>query len=140
MSTLLAAAQSVQAPKIDYKELSPLFALAGGSVIVLMVGLLSSRFVRSVVVPALTAVSLLTAIGLTIWIWEPGNHDPILQGALGVDALSLGLSMLFYVAGLVTIVLSLRSTAGPTRPCMVPWKSRIMYTAANTTPALATSP
>ena len=31
---------------IDYKELSPLFALAGGSVIVLMVGLLGSRFVR----------------------------------------------------------------------------------------------
>ena len=47
MSTLLAAAESIQAPKIDYKELSPLFALAGGSVIVLMVGLLSSRFVRS---------------------------------------------------------------------------------------------
>ena len=74
MSTLLAAAGSVQAPKIDYKELSPLFALAGGSVIVLMVGLLSSRFVRSVVVPVLTAVALLTAIGLTIWIWEPGNQ------------------------------------------------------------------
>src|SRR5215208_4193218 len=108
MSALAAA---VQAPKIDYKELSPLFALAGGSVIVLMVGLLSSRFVRSAVVPILTAAALLTAIGLSIWVWEPGNRDPILQGALGVDALSLGLSMLFYVAGLVTIVLSLRSTA-----------------------------
>jgi NADH-quinone oxidoreductase subunit N len=108
MSTLVAA---VQAPVIDYKELSPLFALAGGSVIVLMVGLLRSYFVRSVVVPALTAVALLTAIGLTIWIWEPGNQPPILEGALGVDALSLGISMLFYVAGLVTILLSLRSTA-----------------------------
>ena len=41
MSTLLAAAQ-VKAPVIDYKELSPLFALAGGSVIVLMVGLFRS--------------------------------------------------------------------------------------------------
>ena len=57
MSTLFAAAESIQAPKIDYKELSPLFALAGGSVIVLMVGLLSSRFVRSVVVPILTAAA-----------------------------------------------------------------------------------
>jgi NADH-quinone oxidoreductase subunit N len=108
MSTLLA---QVQAPEIDYKELSPLFALAGGSVIVLMVGLLSSRFVRAVVVPLLTVVTLLTAIGLTIWIWEPGDRAPILEGALGVDALSLGISMLFYVAGLVTVALSLRSTA-----------------------------
>ena len=108
MSTLLAA---VKAPVIDYKELSPLFALAGGSVIVLMVGLFRSRAVRHVVVPALTAVALLTAIGLSIWIWDPGGRDPILEGALKVDALSLGASMLFYVAGLVTILLSLRSTA-----------------------------
>ena len=76
-----------------------------------MVGLLSSRFVRSVWCRCSRGVALLTAIGLTIWIWEPGNRDPILEGALGVDTLSLGLSMLFYVAGLVTIVLSLRSTA-----------------------------
>ena len=110
MSTLLAAAQ-VKAPVIDYKELSPLFALAGGSVIVLLVGLFRPLFVRRVIVPVLTAVTLLTAIGLTIWIWEPGGQDPILEGALKVDALSLGISMLFYVAGLVTIVLSLRSTA-----------------------------
>jgi NADH-quinone oxidoreductase subunit N len=110
MSTLLAAAH-VKAPVIDYKELSPLFALAGGSVIVLMVGLFRSLFVRRVIVPVLTAVALLTAIGLTIWIWEPGGQDPIVEGALKVDALSLGIAMLFYVAGLATIALSLRSTA-----------------------------
>ena len=104
MSTLLAAAESIQAPKIDYKELSPLFALAGGAVIVLMVGLLSSRFVRTILVPILASVALLTAIGLSIWIWEPGNRDPILQGTLGVDTLSLGLSMLLYVAGLLVLV------------------------------------
>ena len=110
MSTLLAIAQHAPpAPTIDYKELSPLLALAGGSVIVLMVGLLGSRFVRTLIVPVLSAVVLLTAIGLTIWIWEPGNRAPILEGALGVDTLALGMSMLFYVAGLVTIVLSLRS-------------------------------
>ena len=108
MSALIA---QVQAPEIDYKELSPLFALAGGSVIVLMVGLFRPRSVRFVLVPLLTAVALLTAIGLTIWIWEPGNRDPIIEGALGMDALTLGLSMLFYVAGLVTIALSWRSTA-----------------------------
>jgi NADH-quinone oxidoreductase subunit N len=110
VSTLLAQAQ-VQAPEIDYKELSPIFAVAGGSVIVLMVGLFRSLFVRRTLVPALTAISLLTAIGLTIWLWEPGNRQPIIEGALSVDALSLGISMLCFVAGLVTIVLSLRSTA-----------------------------
>jgi NADH-quinone oxidoreductase subunit N len=110
MSTLLAAAQ-VKAPVIDYKELSPIFALAGGSVVVLMAGLFRSLFIRRAVVPALTAIALLTAIGLTIWIWEPGNQEPIVEGALNVDALSLGISVLFYVAGLATIALSLRSTA-----------------------------
>ena len=108
MSALLA---QVQAPEIDYRELSPLLALAVGSVIVLVVGMLRSFFVRSAVVPVLAAITLLTAIGLTIWIWEPGNRDPIVEGALGVDALSLGISMLLYVAGLVTIALSLRATA-----------------------------
>ncbi len=104
-------AAEVKAPEIDYRELSPLIALAGGSVVVLMVGLLRSQFVRRTLVPLLTAVALLTAIGLTIWIWEPGDREPIIEGALSVDALSLGVSMLFYVAGLVAILLSLRALA-----------------------------
>jgi NADH-quinone oxidoreductase subunit N len=101
----------VQAPDIDYKALSPLMALVGGSIVVLMVGLLPSRFVRHALVPALTAATLLTAIGLTIWIWEPGEQQPIIEGSLTVDTLALGLSMLFYVAGLVCIALSLRALA-----------------------------
>ncbi|HZN88058.1 MAG TPA: NADH-quinone oxidoreductase subunit N [Thermoleophilaceae bacterium] len=105
------AASEVKAPVIDYKELSPLLALAGGMVVVLMVGLLRQRFVRRALVPALSAGALLIAIGLTIWIWEPGDRQPIIEGALSVDALALGISVLFYVAGLVTIVLSLRANA-----------------------------
>ncbi|MGH2762534.1 MAG: NADH-quinone oxidoreductase subunit N [Thermoleophilaceae bacterium] len=101
----------VQAPEIAYKELSPLLATIGGSIVVLMVGLLRSRLVRHTLVPALTAVSLLTAMGLTIWVWEPGEQRPIVEGSLTVDTLSLGLSMLFFVAGLVCIALSLRAVA-----------------------------
>ena len=101
----------VAAPVIDYRELSPLTATLGGSVVVLMVGLLRPPVVRQVVVPALTAVSLLAAIGLTIWIWEPGDLAPIIEDAIAMDTLTLGVSMLFFVAGLVTIVLSLRSEA-----------------------------
>jgi NADH-quinone oxidoreductase subunit N len=101
----------VQAPQIDYEALSPLMALVGGSIVVLMAGLLSSRFVRHALVPALAAATLLTAIGLTIWIWEPGERTPIIEGSLTVDTLALGLSMLFYVAGLVCVALSLRALA-----------------------------
>jgi NADH-quinone oxidoreductase subunit N len=101
----------IEAPEIAYRELSPLMALVGGSIVVLMVGLLRSRFARVTLVPALTAASLLIAMGLTIWVWEAGDTEPIIEGALAVDTLSLGLSMLFYVAGLVTILLSLREHA-----------------------------
>ncbi len=53
--------------------------------------------------------SLCTAIGLTIANWEPGDLAPIIEGALAVDTLALSLSMLFYVAGLATVALSLRA-------------------------------
>jgi NADH-quinone oxidoreductase subunit N len=101
----------VSAPVIDYRELSPLMATLGGSIVVLMVGLLRSPYARHTLVPALSAVSLLTAIGLTIWIWEPGDREPIIVGALSMDTLTLGVSMLIYVAGLVAIALSLRADA-----------------------------
>ncbi|HEU0023336.1 MAG TPA: NADH-quinone oxidoreductase subunit N [Thermoleophilaceae bacterium] len=101
----------VAAPEIDYKALSPLMAVLGGSVAVLMVGLLRSRYAREVLVPWLTAVSLLAAIGLSVWIWEPGDTAPIIEGALAVDTLALGTSVLIYIAGLVAVLLSLRAVA-----------------------------
>ena len=102
---------AVQAPEIDYQALAPLMATVGGSIVVLMVGLFRGRMVQTVLVPALSAIALLAAIGLTIWNWEPGDVEPIIEGAMEVDTLALGLSMLFYVAGLVCIVLSLRALA-----------------------------
>jgi len=101
----------VAAPEIDYKALSPLLAVLGGSVVVLMVGLVRGRAVQRVVVPVLTAVSLLAAIGLSVWVWEPGDQPPIVVGALAQDTLAVGISVLFYVAGLFAVLLSLRATA-----------------------------
>ena len=101
----------IQAPVIDYKELSPLMATVGGSIVVLMVGLFRGRAVQTLLVPALTKISLLTAMGLTIWIWEPGVRTPILEGSLTVDTLALGIAMLVYVAGLVCVALSWRAEA-----------------------------
>jgi NADH-quinone oxidoreductase subunit N len=101
----------VQGPEIDYKALSPLLATVGGSIVVLMAGLIRGPAIQRVVVPALSVASLLAAIGLTIWVWEPGEVEPIIEGALSVDTLGLGLSVLFYVAGLATILMSIRAEA-----------------------------
>ncbi len=86
-------------------------AVLGGSVVVLMVGLVRGRAVQRVVVPVLTAVTLLIAIGLSVWIWEPGDQAPTVVGALTADTLAVGLSVLFYVAGLFAVLLSVRATA-----------------------------
>ena len=99
----------VEAPTIDYKALSPLIATLGGSIAVWMVGLLRGRFVQRVLVPLLTLVSLGAAIGLTIWVWDPGDTEPIIENALAVDTLALAIAMLFYVSGIATVLLSLRA-------------------------------
>ena len=106
MTGVLAA---VQAPEIDYQGLSPLFATVGGPVAVVLAGLIGGRFAQRVLVPLVAAAALLTAIGLTIANWEAGDSAPIIEGALAIDALALFMSMLFYVAGLATVLLSLRA-------------------------------
>jgi NADH-quinone oxidoreductase subunit N len=107
MTTLLA----VTAPSIDYEGLSPLFATVGGSVVVLLAGLIRGAFVQRVLAPALAVAALLAAIGLSIWIWEPGDSAPIVEGALAIDTLAVGMTMLFCVTGVGTILLSLRAEA-----------------------------
>jgi NADH-quinone oxidoreductase subunit N len=105
MSHLLAAAKT---PEIDYKALSPLIAVVGGSMITLLVGLLRGRLVHRAVAPLMAIATLGVAIGLTIWIWEPGRRTPIVSGELSMDTLTLGLSLLFYIAGIVTVLLAMR--------------------------------
>ncbi|MFL5839645.1 MAG: proton-conducting transporter membrane subunit, partial [Thermoleophilaceae bacterium] len=99
------------APHIDYQGLAPLFALTGGSLIVLMVSLLRPVQIHRVVLPALTVVALGATIGLSIWNWEPGDTKPIVEGALAIDTLSLGISVLCSIAGIATVFLSIRSRA-----------------------------
>jgi NADH-quinone oxidoreductase subunit N len=99
------------APHIDYKGLAPLFAVAGGSLVVIMVSLLRSRWVQRTLIPVLTIVALGAAIGLSIWNWDLGSQKPIVEGALAIDTLSLGISILCYIAGIATVLLSLRSDA-----------------------------
>jgi NADH-quinone oxidoreductase subunit N len=107
----LLLAADVQGPKISYEGLSPLFALGGGAVIVLMTSLLPGRFVQRVLVPALTLAAIGAAAGLTIWRWETGDLEPIVENALAVDTLAFGAAFIFYAAAALTVVLSLRSEA-----------------------------
>ncbi|MFL5895542.1 MAG: NADH-quinone oxidoreductase subunit N [Thermoleophilaceae bacterium] len=101
----------ITAPHVDYQGLAPLFAVAGGSMVVLLAGLFRARVVQRVVIPALTVIALGAAIGLSIWNWEPGDTKPIVEGALAVDTLSLAISIICYVAGIATVLLSLRALA-----------------------------
>ena len=98
----------IQAPEIDYKALSPLIATLGGSIFVWMAGLLPGRLVQRVLVPLLTLASLGAAIGLAIWVFEPGDSAPIIENALAADSLGVGMSLLFYLTGIATVLLSLR--------------------------------
>jgi NADH-quinone oxidoreductase subunit N len=102
---------AIEGPEIDYEGLSPLFALTGGAVIVLMASLFRGRFVQQILVPALTLATFGAAVGLTIWQWETGDVEPIIENALAVDTLALGSSLIFYAAGILTVVLSLRAEA-----------------------------
>ncbi|MGH2852237.1 MAG: NADH-quinone oxidoreductase subunit N [Solirubrobacteraceae bacterium] len=109
MTPLAAAAAHFHGPHINYAAISPFEALLAGSVVVLLVGLARSRFVREVLVPALTLVALGATLGVTIWQWN--DQISAIDGALAVDDLTLALTILFVAAGAVTVVLSWRHAA-----------------------------
>jgi NADH-quinone oxidoreductase subunit N len=103
------ATTHLKGPHVDFAGLSPLIALLGGAVIVLMVGLVGSRWVRSQVVPALSLVALGATLGLTIWQWSADKS--ILSGALRIDDLSLVLNLILIAGGACTVLLAWRSLA-----------------------------
>jgi NADH-quinone oxidoreductase subunit N len=106
--TLLATTY-LKGPHVDFAALSPLIALLGGAIVVLLVGLLGSRFIREHVVPALSIVALGAALGCTIWRWN--TPESIVAGALRVDRLSLALNVILIAGGLAAVLLAWRSRA-----------------------------
>jgi len=107
--TFLAAAEKVSGPHIDWAGLSPLLAVFGGALVVLMLGLVVSRTARETAVPALSIASLVLAIVLAITQW--GEREDLIAGALRLDELTLLLTILFCVAGIATVLLSWRHVA-----------------------------
>ncbi|MGH2911151.1 MAG: NADH-quinone oxidoreductase subunit N [Solirubrobacteraceae bacterium] len=106
--TALAAAH-LKGPHVDFAALSPLIALFGGAIVVLLVGLLGSRQIREQVVPALSLIALGAALGLTIWRWN--TPESVVSGALRIDRLSLTLNLILAVGGMAAAVLAWRSKA-----------------------------
>ncbi len=100
---------TLKGPHVNFAALSPLIALFGGAIVVLLVGLLGSRWIREQLVPALTLVALGAALGLTIWRWN--SPESIVSGALRIDRLSLTLNLILAVGGMATVLLAWRSRA-----------------------------
>ena len=79
--TLLATAH-LKGPHIDFAALSPLIALLGGAALVLLVGLLGSRWVRAQRrAGAEPARRSARRSGLTIWQWNDGQVDRLRRAA-----------------------------------------------------------
>jgi NADH-quinone oxidoreductase subunit N len=108
MTPVLAVAH-LRGPHIDWAGLSPLLALFGGAIIVLLVGLAGSRRVREQFVPALTLGVLGAALGLSIWQW--GTPKSLISGALAMDDLTILLTYVFIAAGVAAVLLSWRALA-----------------------------
>ncbi|HMS61603.1 MAG TPA: NADH-quinone oxidoreductase subunit N [Solirubrobacteraceae bacterium] len=106
---MTAALAAAKAPDIDWAGLSPLLALLGGAVVVLLVGLLGSRFVRAQVVPALSIVSFGAAIVCAAWQWD--ERASLIEGALRLDPLTLIATLIVCVAGIATTLLAWRDAA-----------------------------
>jgi NADH-quinone oxidoreductase subunit N len=103
------ASAHLKGPHVDFAGLSPLIALLGGAVLVLMVGMLGSRFVRTQLVPTLSLGALGAALGLSIWQWHANKS--IVSGALRIDDLSLALNLILVAGGACAVLLAWRSLA-----------------------------
>ena len=106
MSVVLAVAKG---PYVNWAALSPLVALLGASLVVLMAGLLRSRFAREHLVPFLSLAGFATAIGCAIWQWDTQKH--VISRGMSVDRLTLLAVLLVSITGFAGTLLAWRSRA-----------------------------
>jgi NADH-quinone oxidoreductase subunit N len=99
----------IAGPAIDYAGLSPFIALTAGGLVVLLMGLLRPAVVRARVVPIVALITLGAALGLEIGFFH--HHASIISGALRIDYLALILGMVFAVAAMAAVLMSVGSRA-----------------------------
>jgi NADH-quinone oxidoreductase subunit N len=105
---------AVAKPTIDWAGVSPLIALLGGSIVVLLAGLLRGRVIREHAVPFLTLVAFGAAIGLGVWQWDDAKDLFVAkgsQGALRSDDLTLMILFIVSVTGIGATLLAWRAVA-----------------------------
>ncbi len=98
----------VSAPTIDYQGLAPLFAVAGGAAIALLVGLAKNTDVQRIWVPLIAVVTLVVAGDLSVRLW--GEQHTLIEGAMRVDDLSITMYLVFCVTGISAILMGLRQS------------------------------
>jgi NADH-quinone oxidoreductase subunit N len=103
------ASAHLRGPHIDFAALSPLLALLGGAVVVLLFGMLGSARARRTLVPLLSLATLGAALGLTVWQWNA--QKSVASGALRIDNLALELNLILIAGGALTVGLAWRSLA-----------------------------
>jgi NADH-quinone oxidoreductase subunit N len=106
------AAAHMHGPHIDWASFMPFVVLAAGALLVLVVGLLRGSVARERVVPMLTVATLAAAIVVEITRFH--HTASIISQALAIDDLALILDLIFAVAAIACVILSLRSPAPTT--------------------------
>ncbi len=106
---LAAKVGTAHAPNIDWAGLSPLLALLGGSLVVLLAGLLRPRAARAQAVPLLTVVAFAVSIGCTLWQWD--ERGSLIENALSLDPLTLTVTLIVCVTGIAATLLAWRDDA-----------------------------
>jgi len=100
----------ITGPPIDWAALAPLVVLAGGALLLLLIGLVRSRGVREQLVPSLTLLTLAGAIGTAAWrLSQPATT--VVAGALRIDGLAMLIDMICAAAAFGTVLLAWRSRA-----------------------------
>ena len=99
---------SFTAPEVDYAGLSPVIALTAGICVVLLAGLVGERRQR-LLVSVLSLATLAIAAGLCIWQW--GEREDLVAGALRLDELGLAGALIAILAAAVVVPLSWREPA-----------------------------
>jgi NADH-quinone oxidoreductase subunit N len=104
----VAASGHLHGPHIDWVSFLPFLILAGGALLVLLIGLFGV-VARRGIVPLVTLATLAAAVVDDVTRF--GHPASIISGALAVDGLALVLDLIFAAAAIACVVLSLRARA-----------------------------
>jgi NADH-quinone oxidoreductase subunit N len=111
VSVAILATAHLTGPHIDWASFMPFVILGVGALAVLLIGLFG-RVARETVVPLVTIGALVASI--VIEVTRLQHPASIISDALAVDGLALVLDMIFAVAAIAAVILSLRDSAART--------------------------